>query len=1018
MSSDPTQTVSNPTENIVVRGARVHNLKNIDFEVPHNSLTVVTGVSGSGKSSLAFDTIYAEGQRRYVESLSAYARQFLERIEKPDADSIDGIAPAVAIRQKNTTRNPRSTVATATEIYDYLRLLFARVGRTYCAKCGREVKKDTVDEVADAILALDPETRLQVLFPLQRAGTDQASETGVGTSKIRKSGSKSPPSREKREKGGAPALTDALKTRLFDLRKGGFNRLYQAGEVYEFSTPESLLDINFAEPVYVLVDRLMVSAEARTRIVDAIETAYREAGEVIFEIPGDRSSEDDVKSKATDRSVRPIQAQPSQARVLRFAQRFECKDCNLRYEEPEPRLFSFNNPYGACPRCQGFGNTIDFDLDLVIPDKLKTIAECPIEPWTKPKYRPLFTDLKRFAKAAGIPLDVPWPDLEEEHRNLILNGEGKFLGVRGFFNHLERKKYKLHVRVFLSRYRGYSLCPECNGSRLRLEARQVRVNGKNICEVTALTVEDALRFFEEVELSPEEAEIAEKLLEEIRERLRFLNDVGLEYLTLDRLSSTLSGGEAQRIQLATSLGSRLVGTLYVLDEPSIGLHPRDTHRLIKILHDLRNLGNTILVVEHDPDIMRAADRILDLGPGAGENGGKLVAEGTYEEILHNPVSLTGRYLSEDLRIQSPVVRRKPGAQQIKIRGVRANNLKGVDISIPLGMIVAITGVSGSGKSTLLHQVLYRALAQAKQQSGNGATGPAASWESLEGDQFIEEVVLVDQSPIGRTPRSNPVTYIKAFDAIRELFASLPEAKKRGFGAGHFSFNIPGGRCETCQGDGTVTVEMQFLADVELICEECKGTRYKPTVLDVRYRGKNIHEVLNLTVKEALKFFAEAPKITEKLRSLEEVGLGYLRLGQSATTLSGGEAQRMKLAAHLQPASKEASRGNGSESRLKRRLLYIFDEPTTGLHFDDVSKLLAAFRRLIEAGGSIVVIEHNLEVIKTSDWVIDLGPEGGSRGGKVVGAGPPEAIAKLAGSYTGKYLARVLNGNGNSRSHSS
>ncbi len=1008
MSSDPTQTVSNPTENIVVRGARVHNLKNIDFEVPHNSLTVVTGVSGSGKSSLAFDTIYAEGQRRYVESLSAYARQFLERIEKPDADSIDGIAPAVAIRQKNTTRNPRSTVATATEIYDYLRLLFARVGRTYCAKCGREVKKDTVDEVADVILALDPETRLQVLFPLQRAGVS-VQETTTKTDRSTKA--KKSPLLAKNARNGAPALTDALKTRLFDLRKGGFNRLYQAGEVYEFSTPESLLDIDFAEPVFVLVDRLMVSAEARTRIVDAIETAYREAGEVIFELP-----KSDELTAAAGGGARATQSLPT--RTMRFAQRFECKDCNLRYEEPEPRLFSFNNPYGACPRCQGFGNTIDFDLDLVIPDKLKTIAECPIEPWTKPKYRPLFTDLKRFAKAAGIPQDVPWADLEDEHKNLILNGEGKFLGVRGFFNHLERKKYKLHVRVFLSRYRGYSLCPECNGSRLRLEARQVRVNGKNICEVSALTVEDALRFFEKVELSPEESEIAEKLLEEIRERLRFLNDVGLEYLTLDRLSSTLSGGEAQRIQLATSLGSRLVGTLYVLDEPSIGLHPRDTHRLIKILHDLRNLGNTILVVEHDPDIMRAADRILDLGPGAGENGGKLVAEGTYEEMLHNPVSLTGRYLSEDLRIQAPAVRRKPGAQQIKICGVRANNLKGIDISIPLGMIVAITGVSGSGKSTLLHQVLYRALAQAKQQSGNGATGPAASWESLEGDQFIEEVVLVDQSPIGRTPRSNPVTYIKAFDAIRELFASLPEAKKRGFGAGHFSFNIPGGRCETCQGDGTVTVEMQFLADVELICEECKGTRYKPTVLDVRYRGKNIHEVLNLTVKEALKFFAEAPKITEKLRSLEEVGLGYLRLGQSATTLSGGEAQRMKLAAHLQPASKEASRGNGSEGRLKRRLLYIFDEPTTGLHFDDVSKLLAAFRRLIEAGGSIVVIEHNLEVIKTSDWVIDLGPEGGSRGGKVVGVGPPEAIAKLAGSYTGKYLARVLNGNGNSRSPSS
>jgi len=998
-----------------VRGARVHNLKNIDFDIPHNQLTVVTGVSGSGKSSLAFDTIYAEGQRRYVESLSAYARQFLERIEKPDADTIDGIAPAVAIKQKNTTRNPRSTVATATEIYDYLRLLFARVGRTYCAKCGREVKKDTVDEVADTILALDPGTRLQVLFPLERTGAAVQNAEPSRSAKSKRATAKSPPFDKlragflaKNARNGAPAvqLTEALKTRLFELRKAGFNRLYQAGEVYEFSTPESLLDINFELPVFVLVDRLVVSAESRTRVVDAIETAYRESGEVIFERP-------DQDAGLTDAGKG---ARSTQAKILRFAQRFECKECGLRYEEPEPRLFSFNNPYGACPRCQGFGNTIDFDLDLVIPDKLKTIAECPIEPWTKPKYRPLFTDLKRFAKAAGIPLDVPWIDLEEEQRNLILNGEGKFLGVRGFFNHLERKKYKLHVRVFLSRYRGYSLCSTCHGTRLRLEARQVKIKGRNICEVCSLTVEDALRFFEQVELSPQEAEIAERLLEEIRERLRFLNDVGLEYLTLDRLSSTLSGGEAQRIQLATSLGSRLVGTLYVLDEPSIGLHPRDTHRLIKILHGLRDLGNTILVVEHDPDIMRAADRILDLGPGAGENGGKLVAEGTYDEILHNPVSLTGRYLSEDLRIQPPLLRRKPGAQQIKISGVRANNLKGVDISIPLGMLVAITGVSGSGKSTLLHQVLYRALAAAKQQAGNGATGPAASWESLEGDQFIEEVVLVDQSPIGRTPRSNPVTYIKAFDAMRELFASLPEAKKRGFGAGHFSFNIPGGRCETCQGDGTVTVEMQFLADVELICEQCKGTRYKPTVLEVRYRGKNIHEVLNLTVKEALKFFAEAPKITEKLRSLEEVGLGYLRLGQSATTLSGGEAQRMKLAAHLQPASREASRGPGSEARLKRRLLYIFDEPTTGLHFDDVSKLLAAFRRLIEAGGSIVVIEHNLEVIKTADWVIDLGPEGGSRGGKVVGAGPPEAIAKLAGSYTGKYLAHILNGNGASRSN--
>jgi excinuclease ABC subunit A len=986
------------TDSIIVRGARVHNLKNIDFEVPHNTLTVVTGVSGSGKSSLAFDTIYAEGQRRYVESLSAYARQFLERIEKPDVDSIDGIAPAVAIRQKNTTRNPRSTVATATEIYDYLRLLFARVGRTYCVKCGREVKKDTVDEIADAVLALDPEARVQIVFPLQPA-VAAAQEAEKKPARGRKPA----------KKAVAPdsGLTDQLKARLFELRKAGFNRLYQVGQVFEFSTPESLLDIRFDQPVFMLVDRLTVSAESRSRIVDAVETAYREAGEVIFEL---QERVDSLASAGEGARA---------TRALRFAQRFECKSCNLRYEEPEPRLFSFNNPYGACPRCQGFGNTIDFDLDLVIPDKTKSLGEGAVDPWNKPKYRPVFTDMKRFAKQEGIPLDVPWAELDEADRELILDGDGKFLGVRGFFQYLERKKYKLHIRVFLSRYRGYSTCLDCRGTRLRVEARQVKIDGKNICDVCAMTVEDGAKFFAGVQLSPEEAEIAERLLQEIRERLRFLNDVGLEYLTLDRLSSTLSGGEAQRIQLATSLGSRLVGTLYVLDEPSIGLHSRDTHRLIKILQDLRDLGNTILVVEHDPDIMRTADRILDLGPGAGENGGKLVAAGTYEEILRNPASLTGRYLAEDLRIQIPAVRRQPGPHQIRIKGVRANNLKGIDICIPLGMLVAITGVSGSGKSTLLHQVLYQALGEAKKQQSMGAARGAATWESLEGDQFIDEVVLVDQSPIGRTPRSNPVTYIKAFDAIRELFASLPEAKKRGFASGHFSFNIPGGRCETCQGDGTVTVEMQFLADVELICEECKGTRYKAQVLEVRYRGKNIHEVLNLTVKEALKFFAEAPKLTEKLRVLDEVGLGYLRLGQSATTLSGGEAQRMKLAAHLQPAGRETGRPSAArleEGRRRRRLLYIFDEPTTGLHFDDVSKLLAAFRRLIDAGGSILVIEHNLEVIKTADWVIDLGPEGGSRGGKIVGVGSPEAIAKVAGSYTGKYLARLLNGNSAGNGH--
>jgi excinuclease ABC subunit A len=974
------------TDSIVVRGARVHNLKNIDFEIEHNTLTVVTGVSGSGKSSLAFDTIYAEGQRRYVESLSAYARQFLERIEKPDVDVIDGIAPAVAIKQKNSTRNPRSTVATATEIFDYLRLLFARVGRTYCLLCGQEVKKDTVDEVAGRLLALDEGTRLNVLFPIQpyvnataaAAGDDKSGKKSRGKKKADESGLPS----------GAPS--DAMKARLFDLRKRGFNRLFQNGQVFEFSTPESLLDVNFSEPVFGLVDRLVVSPDQRSRIVDAIEIGYREAGEVIFE------------SAAREGET---------AQRLRFSQRFECKNDGSRYDEPEPRLFSFNNPYGACPRCQGFGNTIDIDLDLVIPDKGKTLNEGAIEPWTKPKYRPLFTELKRFARQAEIPLDVPWYDLDAELQRLIIEGGRGFGGVRGFFQHLERKKYKLHVRVFLSRYRGYSVCSACGGTRLRAEARQVKIEGKNICQVCSMTVEEAARFFSQLKLSTEQAAIADRLLVELRERLRFLNEVGLEYLTLDRLASTLSGGEAQRIQLATSLGSRLVGTLYVLDEPSIGLHSRDTHRLIKILHDLRDLGNTILVVEHDPDIMRAADRILDLGPGAGENGGNVVGAGTYDEILKMPHSLTGRYLAGDLHIQISPKRRQPGAHKLRITGARAHNLKRIDLEIPLNMLVAITGVSGSGKSSLLHDVLYQALAIAKRQISSGAV--VKLWDDIEGDEYLDEVVLVDQSPIGRTPRSNPVTYIKAFDIIRELFASLPEAKKRGFPAGHFSFNVPGGRCENCQGDGTVTVEMQFLADVELICDECKGSRYKPQVLEIHYKGKNIHEVLNLTIREALKFFAEVPRLTEKLRVLDEVGLGYLRLGQSATTLSGGEAQRMKLAAHLQPGTRPVGRApeGGETSKRKRRILYIFDEPTTGLHFDDVSKLLSAFRRLIEVGGSIVVIEHNLEVIKTADWVIDLGPEGGDRGGNLVGSGPPEAIAGLKNSYTGQYLKQVLNGNG-------
>src|ERR1700686_54201 len=695
------------TDSIVVRGARVHNLKNIDFEIEHNTLTVVTGVSGSGKSSLAFDTIYAEGQRRYVESLSAYARQFLERIEKPDVDLIDGIAPAVAIKQKNSTRNPRSTVATATEIFDYLRLLFARVGRTYCVLCGQEVKRDTVDEVVERLLALGEGTRLKVFFPIEsRAPIAAETRAKKGRGK------------NKKKTADLALPSDAIKARLFELRKRGFNRLFQNGQVFEFSSPESLLDIDFSQPVFGLVDRLVVAADQRSRIVDAVEIGYRESGEVIFETaPRDGES----------------------PQRLSFSHRFECKNDGTKYEEPEPRLFSFNNPYGACPRCQGFGNTTDFDLDLVIPDKNRTLNEGAIEPWTKPKYRTLFTELKRFAKQARIPLDEPWCELDAEHRQLIVEGGRGFGGVNGFFQHLERKKYKLHVRVFLSRYRGYTLCPECNGTRLRVEARQVKIDGKNICQVCSMTVEEAANFFAQLSLSTQEAAIADKLLIELQERLRFLNEVGLEYLTLDRLASTLSGGEAQRIQLATSLGSRLVGTLYVLDEPSIGLHSRDTHRLIRILHGLRDLGNTVLVVEHDRDVMRASDRILDLGPGAGEHGGKIIATGTYEQIKQAPASLTGRYLANELRIQTPTNRRKPGRQKITIRGAHAHNLKKIDLSVPLGMLVAITGVSGSGKSSLLHDVLYQALKGLKNQS-NGMTLTFPFVEEITGDEYIDDVV--------------------------------------------------------------------------------------------------------------------------------------------------------------------------------------------------------------------------------------------------------------------------------------
>jgi len=947
-------------EEIRVRGARVHNLKNIDFTIPHNAMTVVTGVSGSGKSSLAFDTLYAEGQRRYIESLSAYARQFLERIEKPDVDEIAGIAPAISIRQKNSTRNPRSTVATATEIYDYLRLLYARVGHTICFRCGEEVRKDTLDEIAARVLALSTDQRFYVLYELKLT-TDLA------------------PNAPRPRKTPARPTPETIRQTLVSLQKRGFNRLYQAGRVFELATPEELLDLDFTKPVYVLIDRLVLTPEIRSRLMDSIEICYREGrGEAILEFVPQALAEPGASAAVATRMV--------------FNERFECKNCGAVFQEPEPRLFSFNSPYGACPRCQGFGNTVDFDLDRVVPDKGKSLADGAIEPWTKPRYRQLAIEMRRYARAKGIPTEVPFRDLTATQRDAILEGDKKedYAGVKGFFSWLERKKYKLHVRVFLSRYRGYAVCPDCHGTRLRAEARAVKIAGRSITEVCQFTVKEARPFFETLLLSPAETIIADKVLEEIQQRLRFLDEVGLDYLALDRLTSTLSGGEAQRIQLATSLGSHLVGALYVLDEPSIGLHPRDTNRLIEILKNLRNLGNTLLVVEHDPDTILAADHILDLGPGAGEHGGKLVFAGDREALLADKHSLTGRYLRGELKIAVPARRRKPQGKFLKITGAHSHNLQGVDFMIPLGVLVAITGVSGSGKSTMVYDVLYKAL-QAKRTGGN--------WrevcDRLEGDSALTAIEMVDQSPIGRTPRSNPATYLKAFDPIREVFAATPESKKRGFTAGHFSFNIPGGRCEACQGDGTVTVEMRFLADVELVCEECRGTRYKSSVLDVRYKDKNIHDVLQLTIREALAFFASNPKVVAKLRVLEEVGLGYLRLGQSGTTLSGGEAQRLKLAAHL---TRQENAG----------ILYIFDEPTTGLHFDDIQKLLTAFRKLIEGGASVLIIEHNLEVIKSADWIIDLGPEGGDSGGRVVAVGTPEQVARNSQSHTGKYLTRVLN----------
>ena len=955
---------------IAVRGARTHNLKNVDVTLPPRSLIVMTGVSGSGKSSLAFDTIYAEGQRRYVESLSAYARQFLERMEKPDVDSIEGICPAIAIRQKNSIRNPRSTVGTTTEIHDYLRLLYARVGRTFCRGCGKEVIRETAEVVATRLTALPEGTRLLIGFdmpvvastPMTSAERETDEEDGAADARDADLPAPQPV---------LPDLVDSVAETIATLRRKGFGRLYVNGQTVNIDEVDTAA-LKDRTTLQVIVDRIKVEPDVRARLTDSIETAYMEGGGAAFAIQAD------------------VPREGGSHLVHRFSERFECRECNIQYEVPQPRLFSFNNPFGACPLCHGFGNIIELDMDLVVPDVTKSILQNAIEPWSKPHYRAQLADLKRAARKR-VRLDVPWSDLDEDEKRFVIDGDGGgWEGVKGFFRWLERKKYKVHVRVFLSRYRGYLTCPECGGARLRREARDVRVGDRTLDAVCGLTVKDADRFFASLTLSEKDLAVADKVLREIRKRLGFLRDVGLDYLTLDRLSSTLSGGESQRINLATSLGSALVDTLYVLDEPSIGLHSRDNERLITILRKLRDQGNTVLVVEHDADMIKVADVVVDMGLGAGEQGGRVIFSGTLAQLMVEPRSLTAKYLRDELAIPVPATRRRPSNQRLKVLGASEHNLKNVDVEIPLGMLTCVTGVSGSGKSTFVHDVLYAALKRAKGDWDRRV----GTHRKLEGAEFITDVVLVDQAPIGRTPRSNPVTYLKAFDPIRELFASTKDARTRGLTASHFSFNVPGGRCEACEGEGQVKVEMQFLADVFVPCEICEGKRFKAQVLEVKYRGRDIDQVLDMTVREALTFFSTSPKVLRRLQVLDEIGLGYLRLGQPATTLSGGEAQRIKIAAHLSTQTGD-------------RVLYILDEPTTGLHFDDIAKLLAAFKKLLQAGHSLLVIEHNLDVIKTADWVVDLGPEGGEEGGQIVAVGTPEQLAQNAGSHTGRYLRDVL-----------
>jgi excinuclease ABC subunit A len=910
------------TDGILLRGVKVHNLKGIDLDIPLNKLIVVTGVSGSGKSSLAFDTLYAEGQRRYIESLSSYARQFLERMDKPDADLIEGIPPAIAIQQKGAAKNPRSTVATVTEIFDFLRVLFARVGTVHCLQCGRPVLRDTVDAMIEELSREPRGTRALVTFAWPR------------------------------ERG------------LASLKKDGFNRAVARGAVVDIDALAKA-----AGPVDVLVDRITLGVDERERLADSLEMGLKKG----------------------DARVRVV---TEAGREYRFSEKLECKACRLPVEDPYPNLFSFNSPHGACPECHGFGDLAVVDEDKVIPDQGKSLEQGAVEPWTKPLSRGMQKELLAEARRRKIPTNVPFRDLRPDQQRFVLDGGDGYYGVKGFFDWLQSKKYKVQVRVLLSRYRKYVACPACAKTRLNPRALSVRIKSRNIGEVVRMTVAEAVAFFDTLDLAPFERQVADKLVQEVRGRLRFLREVGLDYIALDRMTFTLSGGEAQRISLAAALSASLVGTLFVLDEPSIGLHPRDNHRLVEILKSLKDIGNTVVVVEHDPDIVGAAEHIIDMGPRAGEAGGEVVFAGPWDAFLRSPDSLTSQYVRGEKEIALPPARRS-SRSFLEVRDAHKHNLKHIDVRIPLGVFTCVTGVSGSGKSTLLFDVLFRGL-EGVSDDGFG---------EIRGADKIDTVIMVDQSPLSASPRSIPATYTKAMDGIRELFSATREARLMGFRPGYFSFNTAGGRCEECKGAGVQVVEMQFLSDVSLVCDACKGKRFKKEILDVRWNGKTIDDVLALSVTEACLFFADRPEITKKLYPLVEVGLGYLKLGQPTTTLSGGELQRIKLAYYL-------------VHEKGKKILYLFDEPTIGLHPNDVAVLLRSFQKLVTEGHTVVVIEHNLDVVKSADHVIDLGPEGGESGGRIVAQGTPEKVAQSRDSITAVYLKKVLNRTNGSNGRSS